>query len=333
MQYGSLMLDVAGLCLSAHERSGLQSPHVGGVILFSRNYSDVTQLRNLVEELRAQNPALVIAVDHEGGRVQRFRDGFSKLPPMRKLGDLYQRAPDEAINASRELGFLMAAELVALDIDISFAPVLDLDWASSSVIGDRAFGDSAEQVISLCSAFIEGMADAGMAATGKHFPGHGWAVADSHLEQAVDERTLAQIREADLKPFRALIAQGLAAVMPAHVIYSKVDDAPCGFSPFWLQQVLREELGFAGVIFSDDLSMHGAKLSDNFSDRAAAALKAGCDTVLVCNDPAAAAHVLTFLSETNAPRTAQLGKMRRRAVAIDAQRLASARTIAASFNG
>ncbi|MDX1804384.1 MAG: beta-N-acetylhexosaminidase [Alcanivorax sp.] len=290
-----LMLDLEGLEVSAAERELLAHPATGGLILFARNYQDREQLQRLVTQVRAVRPDILIAVDQEGGRVQRFRDGFVRLPPMAALGRRYDVDPLSACRQACLLGELMATELVELDIDISFAPVLDLDYGSSTVIGDRSFHGSAEGMIALAGAFIDGMYGAGMAATGKHFPGHGHVVADSHLELPVDPRPMADLEAADLQPFMAL-APRLAGMMPAHVIYSAVDaEHTAGFSRHWLQTVLRAQLGFRGVIFSDDLSMAGAHAVGDCPARAAAALDAGCDMVLVCNDRHGAEQTLHWL--------------------------------------
>jgi beta-N-acetylhexosaminidase len=291
-----LMLDIDGTELTAEDRELLAHPATGGLIFFTRNYEDRAQLCALVDAVRAVRPDILIAVDQEGGRVQRFRDGFTRLPPMAALGALYARDRAEGALAARQLGALMASELVDCGIDISFAPVLDLDFGHSEVIGDRAFGREPGQVVALAGAFIDGMADAGMAATGKHFPGHGHVAADSHLELPVDERSLADIRAQDLLPFKHLAAR-LKGIMPAHVVYTAADDNPAGFSRFWLQDVLRQELGFKGVIFSDDLAMAGAAFAGDYPARARAALGAGCDMVLVCNDRAGAVQVAQSLEQ------------------------------------
>lgn len=286
-----VMLDIAGTALDASDREWLAHPAVGGLILFARNFEDREQLCALTASIRAVRPDILIAVDQEGGRVQRFRRDFVRLPPMASLGQRYNAEADTALSEARLLGRLMAEELVRCDVDISFAPVLDLDYGVSSVIGDRSFHADVEVLTTLATAWIDGMAEAGMAATGKHFPGHGFVVADSHLELPRDERDLATIRAADLRPFAAL-APKLAGIMPAHVLYPAVAPEPAGFSPFWLQQVLRGELGFRGVIFSDDLTMQGAAATGDYAARTHAALDAGCDMVLVCNDRTAAEQVV-----------------------------------------
>lgn len=289
------MLDIAGLNLTAEDKTLLQNPQVGGLILFSRNYQSPQQLSDLIREIRVYAPKILIAVDQEGGRVQRFREGFTRLPPMASLGTLYQTEPTSACQAATQLGWLMAVELIGYGVDISFAPVLDLNFGVSDVIGDRAFSAGPEEVAALAGAFIRGMREAGMAATGKHFPGHGWVVADSHLEIPVDERSLAEIEVQDLIPFARLMEQGLAAVMPAHVIYRQIDEHPAGFSPYWIGQRLRGEMGFDGVVFSDDLTMEGASVAGGFEARAEQALIAGCDMLLVCNNRPAALQVLRYL--------------------------------------
>ncbi|EPJ45550.1 MAG: beta-hexosaminidase [Osedax symbiont Rs1] len=336
MSYGRLMLDVAGLSLTSAERDVLRQDYVGGLILFARNYQSRGQLADLIADIREQNKKIVIAVDQEGGRVQRFREEFVLLPPMESLHVSYQKDSVLALEQATELGWLMATELTGMDIDISFAPVLDLHWAQSKVIGNRSFGASHKQVAALATCFIKGMRAAGMCATGKHFPGHGWAVADSHIEVAIDDRPFASIEQNDMQPFIALIESGLDAVMPAHVIYSQVDSKPAGFSKIWLQHILRTKLKFEGVVFSDDLNMSGANVISEgvqlpFSARAAAALDAGCDTVLVCNNPDGARQVLEYLVDNNIDKSHRLGKMRRHIKASDSDRFARAERIAANL--
>jgi len=295
---GPVMIDIAGRTLTAADRATLLHPQVGGVILFTRNYHNRDQLQDLVGSIHElRHPALLVAVDHEGGRVQRFRDGFSSLPPAAYWGYIYDRDPEQALQLAAQSGGLMAAELRAVGVDFSFAPVLDLGRGISSVIGDRAFHPTPEGVTALARAYIQGMRGAGMAATGKHFPGHGSVVADSHLDLPVDSRSFAEIAAEDLRPFQDL-RDDLAGVMPAHVVYPAVDPLPAGFSRFWLQDVLRAQLGFQGVIFSDDLSMAGAHQIGDYGQRAHAALAAGCNMVLVCNNRAGAWDVLNALEGT-----------------------------------
>ncbi len=293
MAIGCVMLDIQGTELSAQERELLAHPKVGGLIYFSRNYESVAQISALTQAVRAAAPrSLLIAVDQEGGRVQRFREQFTRLAPLAELGMHYDRDPAAALQAAQQAGQLMAAELRAVDIDFSFAPVLDLDYGLSAVIGDRAFHADAHCVAVLAEAYIKGMRQAGMAATGKHFPGHGWVTADSHHAIPCDERSAEQIMQQDVQPFRALFQCGLDAVMPAHVIYEQVDTQPAGFSSIWLQDILRRQLGFEGVIFSDDLSMEGASVAGGYAERADAALAAGCDMVLACNNRAGVIELL-----------------------------------------
>lgn len=285
---GPVMIDIEGTVLTALDREKIAHPHTGGLILFSRNYQSPEQIRQLIADIRAaRNGDILIAVDQEGGRVQRFRDGFTRLPAARR----YAEQPALAEPA----GWLMASELLAVGVDFSFAPVLDVERGVSEVIGDRAFADDPLQAAELAAAFRRGMRQAGMAATGKHFPGHGAIAADSHLALPVDERELDSIRSQDLLPFRRLIDDGLEAVMPAHVSYPRVDRLPAGFSEIWLQHILREELGFGGAIFSDDLSMAGAASVGDVLERAGLALQAGCDMLLVLNDGPAAERVLDNL--------------------------------------
>ncbi len=287
------MVDLEGLELTAEEREILRHPAVGGVILFSRNYFSPGQVTELVQSIHAaREPRLLVAVDHEGGRVQRFREGFTVLPAARRFGDLYEKNPGSSCQLARTAGWLMARELRAVGIDFSFAPVLDLDLGVSKIIGDRSFHSAPDPATRLAHEWLLGMRDAGMAATGKHFPGHGAVVADSHVDIPVDERTFEDILMQDIVPFERMIGYGLAAVMTAHVIYEKVDKLPATFSPFWLKEVLRERLGFQGAVFSDDLGMEGASVAGDMVARAEAALAAGCDMIPVCNNPPGTRQVL-----------------------------------------
>jgi beta-N-acetylhexosaminidase len=283
------------------------------VILFSRNFESPEQLQSLASEInRLREPELPICVDHEGGRVQRFREGFSAIPPMRELGRYWDRDRSAARDAARAIAYVVGAELAAHGVDFSFAPVLDLDYGGSSVIGDRALHFDPTAVGALGACIVQGFADAGMGAVGKHFPGHGYAEADSHVAVPRDDRKLAEIRKKDLVPFRMAIEAGLAAVMPAHVIYTQVDPEPAGYSRFWLQEVLRGKLGFQGLIFSDDLSMEGASTAGGIPERARAALEAGCDMVLLCNDPAGQDALLESLGDRAMARPERLEPMRRK---------------------
>lgn len=311
MTLGPLMLDVAGTELTDDDRRRLSHPLVGGVILFSRNYRDPVQLAALTAEIHALKSApLLIGVDHEGGRVQRFREGFTRLPPMRVFGEIWNEHPQRAKELARETGYVLASELRAHSVDFSFAPVLDLDYGASSVIGDRAFHGDPHAVFQLGQAVMLGMKDAGMPACGKHFPGHGYVVADSHVDIPVDRRTLGDIAIADLVPFRLMVEAGLAAVMPAHVIYPEVDARPAGFSRVWLQKILRQQLNFDGAVFSDDLCMAGAAVAGGVVERVAAAIEAGCDMALVCNRPDLADEVLANLKvDWPAPARARLARM------------------------
>lgn len=304
MELGALILGVAGHTLTATEREQLQHPLVGGVILFTRNYDSPEQITALCDEIHAlRHPPLLIAVDHEGGRVQRFRRGFTRLPPARRFGTLYDRDPAAALHAAEITGWLMAAELRAVGVDFSYAPVLDLDYGVSTVIGDRAFHHHPHTAGQLALAYTRGMRRAGMAATGKHFPGHGAVEADSHLTMVVDERDYEQLAQADLLPFAQLIAAGLEGIMPAHVVYPRCAPEAAGFSPFWLQEVLRQRLGFQGVIFSDDLEMQGAAAAGDILARAQAAVRAGCDMILCCNDFTAMHTLLDSLNIHVSPAT------------------------------
>ena len=307
--FGSLMLDIQGAWLTAEDRRILRQPEVGGLILFARNIEDPRQVRELCASVRAVRPDLLLAVDQEGGRVQRLRNGFVRLPAMRALAD-----NSDAEQLAEHCGWLMATEVLAVGLDLSFAPVLDLDHQRSAVVGSRSFEGDAELATRLAGAFIRGMDEAGMAATGKHFPGHGWAEADSHVAIPVDERSLDEIRARDLIPFQRL-SQQLAAVMPAHVIYPQVDAGPAGFSRRWLQDILRGELGFDGVIFSDDLSMAGAHVVGDAASRIEAALNAGCDMGLVCNDRGSTELALGALQRLKVQPPNGLARMRGRGFA------------------
>ena len=304
MSLGPVILDLEGPALTAEERDLLRQPAVGGVILFSRNFQAPDQLAALTAEIHAlRDPHLLIGVDQEGGRVQRFRSGFTPLPPAARFGALAQHHPHQARQAAEAVGWLMAAELRAVGVDFSFAPVLDLDRGLNTVIGDRAFATNVNLVTELAGAWCEGVRAAGMAAVGKHFPGHGGVAADSHAELPVDERPYETIAGDDLVPFTRLIRHGLEAVMPAHVLYSHVDPRPAGFSPFWLQEVLRHRLGFQGVIFSDDLNMGAAAAGGGYAERARAALAAGCDVLLICQNRPAALEIVAALRHHDDPTT------------------------------
>ncbi|MDR0933574.1 MAG: beta-N-acetylhexosaminidase [Burkholderiaceae bacterium] len=291
---GPVMLDIEGLALNADDIRRIRHPLTGGIILFARNYQNRAQLAALTQAIRNERSDVLIAVDHEGGRVQRFRDdGFTRLPAMRQLGRLWDENPVIACKTATATGYVLAAELRACGVDLSFTPVLDLDYGESGVIGDRAFHREPRVVTRLAQSLNYGLALAGMANCGKHFPGHGFVRGDSHHEVPVDERSLQTILAQDAAPYLWL-GIGLAAVMPAHVIYPQVDPNPAGFSAKWLT-ILRKEMEFDGVIFSDDLSMEGASVAGNIIARAEAALTAGCDMVLVCNAPASADELLAGL--------------------------------------
>ncbi|MDD4927895.1 MAG: beta-N-acetylhexosaminidase [Gallionella sp.] len=296
MGLGPVMLDVSGTELTSEDEARLMHPLVGGVILFKRNYESVSQLARLTAAIHALRPSpLLISVDHEGGRVQRFREGFTRIPPMRELGRIWDAQPQRARHLAHQTGFVLALELRGCGIDFSFTPVLDVDYGQSGVIGDRAFHSDPQAIAELAHSLLQGMKQGGMHTVGKHFPGHGYVAADSHLAVPVDERRFVDIEFSDLIPFRQMINFGLTAVMPAHVIYPAVDSRPAGFSPVWLKEVLRGQLGFEGCIFSDDLSMEGATVAGGIVQRASAALNAGCDMVLVCNKPELADELLSGL--------------------------------------
>ncbi|MGH1373738.1 MAG: beta-N-acetylhexosaminidase [Cellvibrionaceae bacterium] len=295
MTLGPVILDLESTTLTDAEKVLLKHDAVGGVIVFSRNIESYDQLQSLVAEIRAQRSELLICVDQEGGRVQRCKDGFTAIPPMQIFDRLYSDNSTEALALAKDCGWLLASEVLAIGMDYSYTPVLDVDDEFCSVIGDRAFSASSERVTKLAGAFIEGAREAGMAVTGKHFPGHGSVRGDSHLELPVDDRSVEDITVKDLKPFDQLKAS-LDAVMPAHILFPKIDaEAAVGFSKVWLQTILRQQMGYQGVIFSDDLTMEGATQMGTYPERAQAAIEAGCDMVLVCNSREGVISVLNEL--------------------------------------
>jgi len=310
---GPAVVDVLGKALTDEDRVRLRHPAAGAVILFARNYESPSQLQALTQEIRRlREPALPICVDHEGGRVQRFREGFTAIPPMRELGRLWDRDRDAGRMAAHATAYIIGAELAAHGMDFSFTPVLDLDYGASSVIGDRALHYDPLAVGALAAALIGGLAAGGMGAVGKHFPGHGYAAADSHIAVPTDDRPLAEILRKDLVPYAPAIQAGLAGVMPAHVIYPRIDAEPAGYSRVWLQDILRDKLGFGGLIFSDDLSMAGASTAGGVAGRARAALAAGCDMVLLCNDPEGQERLLRSLEASAPVPPERLARMRHR---------------------
>ncbi len=300
--HAPLIIDIAGLTLTPVDRERLKHPLVGGMILFARNWQDRAQLTALCRSIKKIRPDLLISVDHEGGRVQRFKtDGFTHLPPMRALGELWlaepkaktKAGPLDATNAATACGYVLGAELRACGVDLSFTPVLDLDYGASGVIGDRAFARDPRVVSLLAKSVMQGLLQSGMANCGKHFPGHGFVKADSHTDIPVDRRSLKTILQDDAAPYRWL-STSMTSVMPAHVIYPKVDSRPAGFSSRWLNEILRGQMGFTGAIFSDDLSMAGARVLDgqqlSYTQAAVEALQAGCDMVLLCNQSVASSE-------------------------------------------
>ncbi|KAF7599531.1 MAG: beta-N-acetylhexosaminidase [Candidatus Dactylopiibacterium carminicum] len=302
---GPVLCDVAGHVLTEAERETLRHPLVGGVILFSRNFDSPEQLQRLCAEIHAlREPALLVTVDHEGGRVQRFCQGFTRLPPMRALGDLYARSPRDALLSAQDVGYVLGTELLAHGVDLSFTPVLDLDHGHSGVIGDRAFHREPQIVAMLAHSVAIGLREAGMGCVGKHFPGHGFAEADSHVAMPVDGRDFDAIWQADIAPYRGELRGTLSGVMPAHVVFTACDSVPACFSSFWLQDVLRGRVGFDGLIFSDDLTMQGAAVMGDIVARADAAHRAGCDVVLVCNHPELTAELLSRWQPEHRPATA-----------------------------
>jgi len=302
MSLGPLMVDLQGYEISPQEREMLSHPMVGGVILFTRNFQSLPQLRDLLIDIHAiRAPRLLVAVDQEGGRVQRFREGFVHLPAVSRLGQIYKENRKNARECAELTGWLMASELLSIGIDISFAPVLDLDYGISTVIGDRAFHRKPEIVADLAHFYMIGMRKAGMAATGKHFPGHGAVHADSHTDLPVDERRFVDLQADDLVSFERMIHYDIPALMMAHVVYPGVDDKPASFSSVWIKDILRGRMGFEGIIFSDDLTMVAAQSMGSYSERATQALKAGCDMVLICNSPEGRDDVLQNMCDYDNP--------------------------------
>jgi len=302
MSLGPVMLDIDGLALSPADRDLLREPAVGGVILFSRNFESVAQVTDLVSEIRAlRSPPLLIAVDHEGGRVQRFREGFTIIPPMRHIGREYDEDRESGLAVARKAGWLIASELRAAGIDLCFAPCVDLDWGISEIIGDRSFHRKPDAVSELAEAFARGLRSAGMASVAKHFPGHGAVVADSHLRLPVDRREYGLILD-DMRPYERMMNTGVVAgVMLAHIVYQEIDSMPAGFSEYWIQRELRSRLGFGGAVFCDDLSMKATSSYGRMPKRARLALDAGCDMILVCNDRDAAHQAVESLKNYSNP--------------------------------
>ena len=298
MNKASLMIDIEGPSLSSDDIELIKSPYVGGLILFDRNFIDKDQLIDLCFEIKSKKPEIIIAVDQEGGRVQRLKKGFSLIPPMQRLGDLVSHERELGLDLCKETGWLVASELIACGVDLSFSPVLDLDQNSSSVIGDRAFSDQIDVVIDCARAFIFGMHEAGMACVGKHYPGHGSISEDSHVEKPIDKRILNEIENKDLIPFKELI-NDLDGIMTAHILFPEVDKNVTTFSKIWLSEILKEKMNFKGMIFSDDLNMEGANDYKSFYLKAEKAIKAGCEMILVCNNRNGVLDASRFFEENN----------------------------------
>ena len=298
MNKASLMIDIEGPFLSQEDIELIGSPHVGGLILFERNFLDRNQITDLCFEIKSKKPEIIIAVDQEGGRVQRFKKGFSQIPPMQRLGDLVSYDKHAGLDLCKNAGWLIASELIASGIDLSFSPVLDLDQDLSSIIGDRAFSDQIDIVIECARAFIFGMNEAGMACVGKHFPGHGSISEDSHLEKPIDRRALNEIEKKDLIPFKELI-NNLDGIMTAHILFPDVDERITTFSKIWIKQILREQMKFEGMIFSDDLSMEGTNEFKSFYDKTKNAIISGCEMILICNNREGAKDALKYFEENN----------------------------------
>lgn len=308
---GRLIIDFAGPRLDSSDIDFLQKPEVGGAILFARNFENRRQVKELVGEIRAIKSDALICVDQEGGRVQRFKEGFAKLPPLQEIRRFVDVYPEQADSALSSLAWLMCAEVLSTGVDLSFAPVLDLDEDSSKVIGDRSISPNPDRAIELGRIYLDAMHAAGMATTGKHFPGHGSVIGDSHHEQPVDSRSFEEISVSDLRPFIEL-ADKLDALMPAHVVYPEIDSLPAGFSPRWIREILRTDFNYQGVLFSDDLSMLGAASVGDGVERAKAAIAAGCDLLLVCNDRQMAEQVQNWMAEQAVPGSDAALRMRAR---------------------
>ncbi len=298
MNKASLMIDIEGPFLSQEDIELIGSPHVGGIILFERNFLDRNQITDLCFEIKSKKPEIIIAVDQEGGRVQRFKKGFSQIPPMQRLGDMVSYDKQAGLDLCKNTGWLIASELIASGIDLSFSPVLDLDQDLSSIIGDRAFSDQIDIVIECARAFIYGMNEAGMACVGKHFPGHGSISEDSHIEKPIDHRVLNEIENKDLVPFKKLI-NNLDGIMTAHILFPDVDERITTFSKIWIKKILREQMKFEGMIFSDDLSMEGTNEFKSFYDKTKNAIISGCEMILICNNREGAKDALKYFEENN----------------------------------
>ena len=300
-----LISNIEGTSLTEEDREFLQHPGLAGIILFARNYENRQQLARLINEIRLQRPGMLVCVDQEGGRVQRFQKGFTQLPPMAVLGELYQKDPAESLAVARRAGWVMAVELLAAEIDLSFAPVVDVDKDTSSIIGDRAFSENPQAVSQLSAAFIQGMQSAGMKSCAKHFPGHGGIAEDSHLASASDNRSWQTLFERDLLPYRS-ITNAYDAVMTAHIRYPEIDDQIASYSSIWINDILRKQLQFRGLVISDDLSMVGAgRVSSDVAEaspsaRSEAALAAGCDLLISCNDRKASIEILESFQSSEA---------------------------------
>lgn len=334
---GPMMIDIVGTALSSDDIRRLQHSAVGGVILFRRNFVSYEQISDLIQQIKSlRSPELIVAVDHEGGRVQRFIEGFTRLPAMRNLGDVYeQQGFQAACSAAEQTGWVLAAELRAIGVDLSFTPVLDLDWGQCAVIGNRSFHADPAIVGALAVALQRGLARGGMAACGKHFPGHGAVEGDSHHTLPCDERDWHVIERYDLHPFRVMMAHGLAAVMPAHVVYPQIDQHAAGFSAIWLKDILRHRLGFTGMIFSDDLTMEGAAGGGTIQGRTQAAFQAGCDVALVCNRADLVDTLLADFPDEHHPNLTQRWEMVRaqRVANIDKKAFQAAQATVAALCG
>ncbi|MFL2754529.1 MAG: beta-N-acetylhexosaminidase [Gammaproteobacteria bacterium] len=308
MNKASLMIDIEGSSLSQEDIELIESPHVGGLILFERNFLDRSQITDLCFEIKSKKPETIIAVDQEGGRVQRFKKGFSQIPPMQRLGDMVSHDKQAGLDLCKNTGWLVASELIASGVDLSFSPVLDLDQNSSSIIGDRAFSDQIDIVIDCARAFIYGMNEAGMACVGKHFPGHGSISEDSHIEKPIDQRTLNEIENKDLIPFKELI-NNLDGIMTAHILFPEVDTRIATFSKVWIKQILREQMKFEGMIFSDDLSMEGTNEFISFYDKTKNAINSGCEMILICNNREGVKDALKYFENNNVEASEKIFSM------------------------